>query len=282
MPSEQILDTINIHKVPDLQTWKNNYQDVSGKIRPGDLVSFPPSLLGEVLPTYPTSAGVTFLKATTTNSGTTTSWDVVDSFPDDGNAGDVLTSDGNDGVEWTGTAAGSLMTVTNSITSSSTNSEIPTASAVYNAIPTVPSPSTTTPKADGTASSGNSIDYARADHIHPLISSGTNITITTNNQVNTISAKGLVSRTGIFLSSDWSTSNDYKVQTITVSGLDSSYDVTPMVDVVLSGSDADADAALIEAWALVSLVTTGSGTLTAKCVGDSPTVNIPIVINTWE
>lgn len=34
-------------------------------------------------------------------------------------------------------------------------------------IPTPPSPSSTTPAMDGTASAGSSADYARADHVHP-------------------------------------------------------------------------------------------------------------------
>ena len=129
----------------------------------------------------------------------------------------------------------------------------------------------------GNGSGGVSAAVAGTDYQAPM-SAGTNVDITNN----TISSKGLVSRTGTLSSSGWGTSGGYKQQTINISGLAASYAVTPMVDVVLSGSDADADAALLEAWALVSVIDTGSGTLTAKCAGDAPTVNIPIVINTWE
>lgn len=76
MPNGQSLDTIKIHKVSDLETWQTHYEN--NDILLGDLVSFPPDLLGEVLPEYPSTAGTTFLKAVTTvdgnNSETTTSW----------------------------------------------------------------------------------------------------------------------------------------------------------------------------------------------------------------
>lgn len=81
MPNGQSLDTIKIHKVPNLEVWEQNYQTIqnpNGLIEPGDLVSFPPNLLGEVLPDYPDTAGTTFLKAVTTVNGndteTETSW----------------------------------------------------------------------------------------------------------------------------------------------------------------------------------------------------------------
>lgn len=106
----------------------------------------------------------------------------------------------------------------------------------------------------------------------------TNLTLSSG----TLTSAGLVSRTGTLSSSGWGASNGYQVQTINITGLAASYDVAPIIDVVLSGSDASADAALIEAWALVSLAETGSGTLTAKCAGDAPTVNVPIVVSTWE
>lgn len=169
-PTERSLDNIKIHKVSDLNTWEQNYKTVenpNGLIEPGDLVSFPPNLLGEVLPDYPTTAGTTYLKATTTNSGTTMSWDTIDSFPAGGQTGDVLTSDGNNSVEWTGTTTGNLIDLVTSISSDSTDTQIPTAAAVWSARPSVPTASTTNPLMDGTASYGSGTSYAREDHVHP-------------------------------------------------------------------------------------------------------------------
>ena len=88
------------------------------------------------------------------------------------------------------------------------------------------------------------------------------------------------------LSTSWGTkTSGYYTQTVSdssTSGLKSSYSVPPIVDVVLSGSDASADASLLEAWALVGLVTTGTNSITAKCTGDAPSVSIPISILVWE
>ena len=88
------------------------------------------------------------------------------------------------------------------------------------------------------------------------------------------------------LTTTWTTdSNGYKVQTVsggTLAGLKASYDVPPIVDVSLSGTDTSADESLLEAWALVSLVQTGTDSITALCTGDNPTVQIPITIMVWE
>ena len=82
---------------------------------------------------------------------------------------------------------------------------------------------------------------AGTDYQAPM-SAGTNIDITSNQ----ISAKGMKQFTGTLSSSSWSTSNGYKQQTVSgITGLAASYAVPPIVDVVLSGSDADADAALV-------------------------------------
>ncbi|MBR5948218.1 MAG: tail fiber protein [Clostridia bacterium] len=88
--------------------------------------------------------------------------------------------------------------------------------------------------------------------------------------------------TATLSSSGWSTSGGYKTQTVNVTGIKATYDVAPVVDCVLSGSDADADADILEGFGLISIITTASGSITAKCVGDAPSVNVPIVINVWE
>ena len=46
----------------------------------------------------------------------------------------------------------------------------------------------------------------------------------------------------------------------------------------LSGTDLDADAALLEGFALIHNYVTGANSLTAQCIGTAPTVNIPIKV----
>ena len=85
--------------------------------------------------------------------------------------------------------------------------------------------------------------------------------------------------TGTLLASGWAAdSHGYQAQTITVTGLKASYDVDPQWDVALSGTDPDADAALLEGFALIHNYTTGANSLTAQCIGKAPTVNIPVKV----
>ena len=85
--------------------------------------------------------------------------------------------------------------------------------------------------------------------------------------------------TGTLLASGWDAdSHGYQAQTITITGLKASYDVDPQWDVVLSGTDPDADAALLEGFALIHNYTTGANSLTAQCIGSAPSVNIPIKV----
>ena len=85
--------------------------------------------------------------------------------------------------------------------------------------------------------------------------------------------------TGTLLASGWAAdSHGYQAQTITITGLKASYDVDPQWDVALSGTDPDADAALLEGFALIHNYTTGANSLTAQCIGAAPTVNIPIKV----
>lgn len=80
------------------------------------------------------------------------------------------------------------------------------------------------------------------------------------------------------LSTGWTSSSGYYVQTVTVSGIAASYDTDPIVDVSLSGTDAATDDALVEAWAYISLVETGANSITAYCTQAAPSVNVPIII----
>lgn len=85
--------------------------------------------------------------------------------------------------------------------------------------------------------------------------------------------------TGTLLASGWAAdSYGYQAQTITITGLKASYDVDPEWDVSLSGTDPDADAALLEGFALIHNYVTGANSLTAQCIGKAPTVNVPVKV----
>ena len=89
--------------------------------------------------------------------------------------------------------------------------------------------------------------------------------------------------TATFLSTGWAAdANGYQSQTLTVTGLLASYDVSPDVDVSLSGTDTAGDTATLEGFACISIVTTGADTLTAKCIGDAPSVNVPVIIRVFS
>ena len=88
--------------------------------------------------------------------------------------------------------------------------------------------------------------------------------------------------TGTLLASGWSASGNYQVQTITITGLKSTYDSHPRIDAQLTGTDADADYIILEAWGKVNYANTGDNILTAMCLGDAPEANIPIFIDVME
>lgn len=80
--------------------------------------------------------------------------------------------------------------------------------------------------------------------------------------------------------SGWSDNGDWRFkQTISVPGVTTNVTQVIMVDVALTGTDLDADAASLEAWSIVSAnnVAQGSGTLTFYCT-EVPTVNIPVFV----
>ena len=85
--------------------------------------------------------------------------------------------------------------------------------------------------------------------------------------------------TGTLLASGWAAdSHGYQAQTITITGLKAAYDIDPQWDVALSGTDPDADAALLEGFALIHNYKPGVNSLTAQCIGAAPTVNIPVKV----
>lgn len=89
--------------------------------------------------------------------------------------------------------------------------------------------------------------------------------------------------TATLTAAGWSAdSNGYQAQTVSVSNIKASYSVNPVIDVSLVGNNATTDAARIEAFSLISSVTTAAGSITALCAGDAPTIDVPIIINVWE
>lgn len=87
--------------------------------------------------------------------------------------------------------------------------------------------------------------------------------------------------------SSWTTAGAWKTQTVSVTGLKASYNAAPFVDVSLSGTDAAADAELAAAWLGISasaIASTAANSLTVKfpATVDTPTVNIPIRITTYD
>lgn len=87
--------------------------------------------------------------------------------------------------------------------------------------------------------------------------------------------------------SGWTTSGDWKTQTVSVTGLKATYNAAPFVDVTLTGTDATGDAELAAAWLGISetlIADTAANSITIKfpATVDTPTVNIPITITTYD
>ena len=89
------------------------------------------------------------------------------------------------------------------------------------------------------------------------------------------------SYTATLLSTNWAEDGGYKKQTVTVTGLKTSYPVHPTYDVQLSGTNATNDQAILDAFAKVSLVRTEVDQLVVYCIGNAPETDIPLLINTW-
>lgn len=93
--------------------------------------------------------------------------------------------------------------------------------------------------------------------------------------------------TATLTAAGWATSGAWKTQTVSVTGLKASYNAAPFVAVALSGTDADADAELSKAWLGISasaIANTAANSLTVKfpATVDTPTVNIPIRVTTYD
>jgi len=81
-----------------------------------------------------------------------------------------------------------------------------------------------------------------------------------------------VTYTATLTAAGWTGSGPY-TQTVTVTGIASTDE--PIVDVSLSSDNATA-AAELEAWAMVSKITTSTNSITAVCLDDKPEVNLNI------
>lgn len=93
--------------------------------------------------------------------------------------------------------------------------------------------------------------------------------------------------TATLTAAGWVTSGAWKTQTVSVTGLKASYNAAPFVDVALSGTDAAADVELSKAWLGISasaIANTAANSLTVKfpATVDTPTVNIPIRVTTYD
>lgn len=100
----------------------------------------------------------------------------------------------------------------------------------------------------------------------------------TDNAVNAAKPKSV---TVTLTTSGWAQSGSRYAQTVNVTGVTASTPVV-LVDVALSGTDLDADAAALEAWGVVSAnnVAQGAGTLTFYAIS-VPIVNIPVNVGVF-
>ena len=151
----------------------------------------------------------------------------------------------------------------------------------------VPTPSTSTPLMDGTATAGSGTTYARGNHKHPTDTTRvpTNRTINGKSLASNITLGVMYSAT--LTASNWTTSGAWKTQTVSVTGLKATYNAAPFVDVALTGTDATGDAELAAAWLGISetlIADTAANSITIKfpATVDTPTVNIPITITTYD
>lgn len=151
----------------------------------------------------------------------------------------------------------------------------------------VPDASTTTPLMDGTASYGSGTTYARGNHRHPTDTSRVPTIRTVNGKALSANITLGEMHSAALTASSWTTAGAWKTQTVSVTGLKASYNAAPFVDVALSGTDAAADAELSKAWLGISasaIANTAANSLTVKfpATVDTPTVNIPIRVTTYD
>lgn len=153
--------------------------------------------------------------------------------------------------------------------------------------PDIPTASITTPLMDGTAAVGSGTTYALGNHRHPTDTSRVPTSRTVNGKALSANITLGAMYTATLTASGWTTSGDWKTQTVTVSGLKASYNAAPFVDVSLTGTDATGDAELAAAWAAIAttaIADTAANSITVKfpATADTPSANIPIKITTYD
>ena len=151
----------------------------------------------------------------------------------------------------------------------------------------VPTPSTSTPLMDGTATSGSGTTYARGNHKHPTDTTRVPTARTVNGKALSSDITLGVMYSATLAASGWTTAGAWKTQTVSVTGLKATYNAAPFVDVTLTGTDAAGDAELAAAWLGISetlIADTAANSITVKfpATVDTPTVNIPITITTYD
>ena len=89
--------------------------------------------------------------------------------------------------------------------------------------------------------------------------------------------------TGTFLSTGWVADTVYAYkQTISISGLLASYSVRPDVDVALAMTAKDTDAEALAGFGLIQAFDTGADSLTAYCMDEAPSINVPVVVRVFK
>ena len=106
---------------------------------------------------------------------------------------------------------------------------------------------------------------------------------TVNGKTGAVTVPEPAEYTGTFLSTGWVADTIYAYkQTISISGLLASYSVRPDVDVALTMTAKDTDAEALAGFALIQAFDTGADSLTAYCMDEAPSVNVPVVVRVFK
>lgn len=88
-------------------------------------------------------------------------------------------------------------------------------------------------------------------------------------------AQNIGSFSAILLSTDWVGEDAPFTQTLSIEGITGAD--RPLIDIVQSDNQETAEAEL-EAWAMVSKIETGDGSITATCYSDKPEIDLNLII----